>query len=679
MQHPTSKTTINIVKLQDSGKKNRKPEGVYNPWEVDFATGGTFPFQSGDKDLFRGNGITSKLSAKHFWGNVGLGASSGFMTGKISEPSLNQFLKQRGFSREQTNIGTADPVNAFLLVGPSFRFGSKVSFNVDVQGGLFLNNPGMVDIAMKGEARSFFRFTGGTGNYAPGFSGAMSVRYPLNNSTFFMLHSEYLQTKTNVSWLDLKSGIDIPTQLKRNVSVVTAGVGIVKLFGASNAQSRKHPAGVKYEDFYTPAGAQGNCGPVTVMNKRADGSVEQVTFACPDDAATYSQRLGSIQSMPSRLSMTPTTTRQTQGKDFGEKVAGGLQSGGGVISGYISWQPSKGSGIITNEMVAASTDKTRKGGGGAVSSSYAAGMVINNDSTSPKKLITSLFYIRESGSGRKTSSGKYQLVYDEKMRTACAGCNIDITNISETAVNINNAEIKSPLYTGNGTVTNNPMYERAPAPGNPLLQSNHSVSDNALYQGKTKKDNGHLCRTTDHFLVVLTDPLTGEEIANTKTDSCGNFWFSNVPEGTYGVKITGYISVEKKYELEITGEGSYDLGGEMRSGFGQLSLALNSQESDSTVLSQKVVVRGWDPKVKKAIVGSAGNSGSSQRVAGNPIGGIIVKGGKNPGGQMKTVTTDGNGRFEFTGLTKGNYIISATIPYMYEEKVFVNVGSGGEP
>ncbi len=56
-----------------------------------------------------------------------------------------------------------------------------------------------------------------------------------------------------------------------------------------------------------------------------------------------------------RLSMTPTTTKQTQGKTFGEKVAGGLQSGANAV--------------VTGVSSIGGISKS----GGAVSSSYAAG------------------------------------------------------------------------------------------------------------------------------------------------------------------------------------------------------------------------------------------------------------------------------------------------------------------
>lgn len=47
---------------------------------------------------------------------------------------------------------------------------------------------------------------------------------------------------------------------------------------------------------------------------------------------------------------------------------------------------------------------------------------------------------------------------------------------------------------------------------------------------------------------------------------------------------------------------------------------------------------------------------------GNPIGGIIVKGGKNPGGQMLTTTTNENGEFSFVVTEQGSYAFKLTNP-----------------
>lgn len=47
---------------------------------------------------------------------------------------------------------------------------------------------------------------------------------------------------------------------------------------------------------------------------------------------------------------------------------------------------------------------------------------------------------------------------------------------------------------------------------------------------------------------------------------------------------------------------------------------------------------------------------------GNPIGGIIVKGGKNPGGNMLHTVTDNNGEITFTINEPGDYILRFTMP-----------------
>lgn len=55
-------------------------------------------------------------------------------------------------------------------------------------------------------------------------------------------------------------------------------------------------------------------------------------------------------------------------------------------------------------------------------------------------------------------------------------------------------------------------------------------------------------------------------------------------------------------------------------------------------------------------------SGQSQARPGSPIGGIVVKGGKNPGGNLMVVKSDNNGVFELEGLEAGRYSFNLELP-----------------
>ncbi|MES2827226.1 MAG: hypothetical protein V4687_03695 [Bacteroidota bacterium] len=70
---------------------------------------------------------------------------------------------------------------------------------------------------------------------------------------------------------------------------------------------------------------------------------------------------------------------------------------------------------------------------------------------------------------------------------------------------------------------------------------------------------------------------------------------------------------------------------------------------------------GDNPLYQEA--GQSANNPISQRAnPGTPIGGIIVKGGKNPGGNMLIIETNGNGELELRDLTPGTYTFKATAP-----------------
>ncbi|WP_316847715.1 carboxypeptidase-like regulatory domain-containing protein [Pedobacter psychrodurus] len=69
------------------------------------------------------------------------------------------------------------------------------------------------------------------------------------------------------------------------------------------------------------------------------------------------------------------------------------------------------------------------------------------------------------------------------------------------------------------------------------------------------------------------------------------------------------------------------------------------------------------PCIMKSIKGKLDvTTGEVSFVAGQPIGGIVVKGGKNPGGSAINLVTNQNGEIEFNNESTGNYKLIITVP-----------------
>jgi hypothetical protein len=439
-----------------------------------------------------------------------------------------------------------------------------------------------------------------------------------------------------------------------------------------------------------------SCGPVTLKKTNPDGSVEEQNFSCPADAANYA--------------------KQTQGATFGEKVNQGLHAAGSalsqrspgrnIIAGTVSWSSGGSGGIVTNQSAAvssvgnlaggagggaaaASYAKINSGGSGAAQASYAStGMVIYNDPNgvsttihtrdAASGLATGKRSSRDAASGLPTGRRQYQPVFFEGDNTNCTDCNANVKS--------------NPLYKGNNNSGTNPLHKSSSASGN-------------------------ACNGVAGLKVILTDAITGAAVASTTTEACGEFYFANVPSGNYAVQLSGRIASKKSYDVYFGSKGNYDVAGEILTaddfwtveiitaeGTPEEAAALlktktkSNQSNDRIINTSRSNIKNlaasladadedgvseiWvgntalEPSGAALLGGSlpGGAVISAAMRPGNPIGGLTIKGGKNPGGQMRSTSTNEYGEFEFTDWEEGNYTITAELNYVIADETLVTVG-----
>lgn len=112
----------------------------------------------------------------------------------------------------------------------------------------------------------------------------------------------------------------------------------------------------------------------------------------------------------------------------------------------------------------------------------------------------------------------------------------------------------------------------------------------------------------------------------------------------------------------------------------------------SNVNPESGMRKGWDGTVKGLAVSTGDLDGDGQAEfllggavpgasvisaalrPGNPIGGLTIKGGKNPGGLQQNARTNSLGEFEFTDWAPGSYRIEAELTYHIDESININAG-----
>ncbi|MEP7371878.1 MAG: carboxypeptidase regulatory-like domain-containing protein [Chitinophagaceae bacterium] len=679
---------------QDQRTFNQNASGGNHGLSISFSP--VFSSDMNSKDdslLFRGRGVGFRFGADYFFGKAGIGFSSGFGSSAPDDALINRFIKRSAFPPDGLIVTRARQQNMYLLLGPSVRFVKIIELYAHAKGGLFINNSGLISIQQKGGQRTLYRNESTSKSIYPGFLTGLGVQYKTKSDLWsFGIGLDYMNTKSEINNYDARRGGGIEAlKFSRNITDLVTGITVrynilsPRDHASGQASGKTHTGNIQYGDIkaardagsglatgrriYQPGQpvygnitrqepANQSCGAVTQTVTNPDGGTEEMTFACPDDAADYNNR----------ISMNVTVPKQTQGATFGEKVNQGLHAAGGalsqgasliggVIAGNVSWSNGKSTDIVTNQNFVSSVGNLAGAGGGAAAASYAATRRIVQQPTLPEVVVAHIYAreagsglatgrrSRDAGSGQATGRRQYEPVFTEGETDECTSCAV--------SVKLNAHELTHIVQQSSGHAKENPLYNDNGHQGtNPLFEGKSSLSST------TNND----CDGIAGLDVLLLAKGNGAIIAKTKTTACGDFFFANVPEANYVVKVRGAFSKTKSYDVKINSEGKTDMAGEIVTADDRYTIQINSGNENSdnqkagistsrsnirnktitiieadldgdgefestkvlaglydgttkdiTAMSRmsnaasikKVTVRGWDPEKKQAIAGSA--------------------------------------------------------------------------
>jgi hypothetical protein len=495
-----------------------------------------------DSLFFRGNGAGVKMNAGYSFGNFGIGLSSGFVSAETDKTKINGFISGTGVPPDQLLISTSNQQNMYFLLGPTAQFGNKIKAAIHAKGGLFINNSGFVNIRRLGAVNSVYRNEPSSKSIFPGFSAGLNLEFPVSGLVSVGFATDYLNSKSEVVNYDIRRGGAFEgIRLSKNISSLMAGISIRYNIQSprdvANSQAKgqrvlptvnkreisKDVASEKTEVMFNPKEytitkkyqpgqpqygnlvSDESCGPVTVKRTLDDGTVNEMTFACPEDAATFFQRTGDF-------SERPTWTSSNPRKTF---VLPHVLEKSGSISGRVTWtSPNTGIGIITN--------KTIRGGGIRMNENQ--GTTRTTPSTSFGTMVR--MSAREAGSGMATGKRQHEPVFIENQEGVCNPCMTDVKLVSHELTHVVQQR-KSGSMQG---VQTNPLYE----------------NDTKIIATGEPGING-----IAGLKVSLVNAATGRVVATTATESNGDFFFGNVPYGNYTVKLSGSFAGKKGYDIYL--------------------------------------------------------------------------------------------------------------------------------
>lgn len=620
---------VSTVSSQTTRTFNQNSSRSGNGLSLSFApVYSTASNSSSDSLLFRGSGTGFRFGADYFFGKAGIGFLSGFGSSSADNATINTFLKTFPFSPDELIINKTKQQNMYLLLGPSVRFGKTVELFAHAKGGLFINNSGLVSLQQKGAQRPLYRNEATSKSIYPGFLTGLGIQYKTRSEAWsFGIGADYLSTKSEVNNYDIRRGAE-PLKLSRTISDIVTGITVrynilsprdhssgqasgkrTRDAGSGMASGKRErgsglatgrrtyqPGQPVYGNITSEESNNAGCGPVTQRTINPDGTTEEMTFSCPDDAANYNSRMKIDGGMPNRISMNVTVPKQTQGATFGEKVNQGLHAAGGalaqkvttpkqtqgatfgekvnqglhaagrnIISGKLSWTSPASTGIVTNKTMAGG------GGGGAAAASYAAtGLAINNNNSG----IVTGFYARDhssgQSSGKRTRDAGSGMASGKRSRETGSGMSTGRRQYQPVFADNEGGTCETCIATAKlSSVQNNPYFMGNELSGENVVQNGNSAATGNAVEGIT---------------VSLLEPQSGALIAKTKTGSYGDFFFANVPDGDYILAVSGSFLSKKGYDYYAA--KSTDLLGHVTVSDASMLLLINSSNEEEPMTTK---------------------------------------------------------------------------------------------
>ena len=165
-------------------------------------------------------------------------------------------------------------------------------------------------------------------------------------------------------------------------------------------------------------------------------------------------------------------------------------------------------------------------------------------------------------------------------------------------------------------------------------------------------------------IIVKGRKKSGGQLITIVTDEQGSFELKNLEKGVYEFSLTNPSKAEAQDFNTVRSNRDN-------------RLVTNPQTGDTTAESNSSQAIGQAQDFNT--VRSNRERGQLVINPGNPIGGIIVKGGKNPGGQMKNLVVDDQGNIRFEVLEAGNYKFIIQTPETTDGNNQNAAGHWGDP